>query len=231
MTKTPSDLAVAMRLRILFVLFALKPEVSFLAQTARTVVDNDQVKVLSVDVAPRHKTRLHDHKVNRVMIYLQAGMQRIDFQDGKKTVLNWKAGEAKWSPASGMHIAEITSDQPVTIVEVELKNAGSSVKAGSQVLDPLKVDAKHYKLEFENAQVRVFRVKLGPKESIPLHEHALNRVVTYLTSQKVKVTTPDGKSELSQHQAGDASWGGPAKHTEENLNDYPLEVLVVELKG
>ena len=77
----------------------------------------------------------------------------------------------------------------------------------------------------------MFRVKLGPKESIPLHEHALNRVVTYLTSQKVKVTTPDGKSELSEHQAGDVSWGRPAKHAEENLSDSPLQVLVVELKG
>lgn len=231
MTKAASDLAHALRLGILLVVFVLKPDVPFQAQTARTVIDNDKVKVLSVDVAPRQKTRLHDHKVNRVMIYLQAGMQRIDYQDGKKTLLNWKAGEAKWSPASGMHTAEITSDQPVTIVEVELKNPGTSAKAGSQALDPLKVDPKHYKMEFENAQVRVFRVKLGPKESIPLHEHALNRVVTYLTGQKVKVTTPDGKSELSQHRAGDASWGGPAKHTEENLSDSPLEVLVVEVKG
>ena len=231
MIKTTSDFAVAMRFAILFAFFALKSDVSFLAQTARTVVENDQVKVLSVDVAPHQKTRLHDHKVNRVMIYLQPGMQRIDYQAGKKTVLNWEAGEAKWSPASGMHIAEITSDQPVTIVEIELKNAGTTAKAGSQALDPLKVDPKHYKMEFENAQVRVFRVKLGPKESIPLHEHALNRVVTYLTSQKVKITTPDGKSEISQHQPGDASWGGPAKHTEENLNDSLMEALVVELKG
>lgn len=231
MMKTSSGLAIAVRLGILCGTFALAPDAHFLAQTARTVVENDQVKVLTVDVAPRQKTRLHDHKVNRVMIYLQAGMQRIDYQNGKKTILNWKAGEAKWSPASGMHIAEITSGQPVTIVEVELKNPGTSAKAGSHRLDPLKVDPKHYKMEFENAQVRVLRLKLGPKESIPLHEHALNRVVTYLTAQKMKITTPDGKSELSQHQAGDVSWGGPAKHLEENLNDSPMEVLVVELKG
>ena len=134
--KITSGIAPAVRLGILLSMFALKPDISFLSQTARTVVENDQVKVLSVDVAPHQKTRLHDHKVNRVMIYLQAGMQKIDYENGKKNVLNWKAGEAKWSPASGMHIAEITSDQPVTIVEVELKNAGTSVKAGSQALDP-----------------------------------------------------------------------------------------------
>ena len=96
MMKTTSALAVAVRFAILLAFFALKPDATFLAQTARTVVENDQVKVLSVDVAPHQKTRLHDHKVNRVMIYLQPGMQKIDYQDGKKTVLNWKAGDAKW---------------------------------------------------------------------------------------------------------------------------------------
>jgi len=27
------------------------------------------------------------------------------------------------------------------------------------------------------------------------------------------------------------SWGGPAKHEEENLSDKPFEAVVVELKG
>jgi hypothetical protein len=150
--KTTSDLSIALRLAILFGLFALKPDVSFLAQTARTVVDNAQVKVLSVDVAPHQKTRLHDHKVNRVMIYLQAGKQTIDYQDGKKTILNWKAGEAKWSPASGMHIAEIPAINRSVVRE--LKNAGTSSKPALNMIAP--VDPKHYKIEFENAQVRVF---------------------------------------------------------------------------
>jgi hypothetical protein len=46
--------------------------------------------------------------------------------------------------------------------------------------DPVKVDPKHYKVEFENDQVRVLRVHLGPKESIPLHEHP-QCVLTFLT--------------------------------------------------
>ncbi|MBI1786623.1 MAG: hypothetical protein HYR60_03600 [Acidobacteria bacterium] len=200
-------------------------------QDARTVVDNDQLKVLTVTVDPHRKTRLHQHEVNRVMIYLQPGRQNIDYQDGKRTLLNWKAGEALWSPSSGMHIAEITSDQPVTIVEVELKKPGGAAKAGASALDPVKVDPKHYKVEFENAQVRVLRVKIGGKESAPLHEHALPRVVVYLSEQNVRVTAADGKVEESRHKAGDVIFSGLAKHKEENLSGQPLEVVVVELKG
>jgi hypothetical protein len=103
------------------------------------------------------------------MIYLQAGRQDFD-EDGKKSVLNFKAGEMKWSPAGGMHIAEVTSNTSVNIIEVELKKPGTGAPASTSALDPVKVDKKHYKVELENGQVRVLRVKIGPHQSTPLHE-------------------------------------------------------------
>ncbi|HZT28931.1 MAG TPA: hypothetical protein VFA33_03540 [Bryobacteraceae bacterium] len=200
------------------------------AQTSQTVIDNDQVRVLKVVVQPHQKTRLHQHTVNRVMVYLQAGRQTLNYQGGKAVDLAWKRGEAKWSPASGMHTAEITSDQPVTIVEIELKKPGAAAHRSSP-LDPVKVDPQHYRVEFENSQVRVLRVKIPGHASTPMHEHTLNRVVTYLADQDFRVTPAGGTAEHATHHAGDVSWGGPAKHKEENLAATPFEVLVVELKS
>ncbi len=108
-------------------------------------------------------------------------------------------------------------------MEVELKKPGGG-KSATAPLDPLKVDPKHYKLEFENDQVRVLRVKFVPHEGAPLHEHVLNR------DQNVRVTSADGKVVTLVHKAGEAIWGVPAKHTEENLNDTPFEAIVVELR-
>jgi quercetin dioxygenase-like cupin family protein len=204
---------------------------ALMAQNSRTAIDNDQVRVLVVTQPPHQKTKLHDHKVNRVMIYLQPGKQEFEYPEAhKKTVLSWKAGDAKWSPADGKHIAEIVSDQPVTIVEVELKKPGDSARKATGPLDPVKTDPKTYKVVLENDQVRVLHVKMGPGQSTPVHEHTLNRVVTYLSDQKIRVTTPDGKSNIAEHKAGDVAWAGPAKHKEENLNTTPFEVMVVELK-
>lgn len=196
-----------------------------------TVLDNDQVKVLKVTQTPHNKTRLHDHKINRVMIYLQPGRQTIEYQDGKKTVIEWKAGEAKWSPASSMHIAEITSNNPVTIVEVELKKPGSGGKMTTSPMDPVKIHPRFYKVEMENDQVRVVRAKVGGKGNIPLHEHSLNRVVTYISDQDFRITSADGKVDLVKHSAGDVSWGGKAKHKEENLSSKPFEIVMVEIKN
>src|SRR5512144_3195735 len=128
---------------------------ALMAQDSRPAIDNDQVRVLVVTQAPHQKTRLHEHNVNRVMIYLQPGKQNCDYPESKKkTVLTWKAGEAKWSPAGGKHIAEIVSDNPVTIVEVELKKPGDAAKRAATPLDPVKLDPKEYKVVFENDQVR-----------------------------------------------------------------------------
>lgn len=201
-----------------------------LAQTPPTL-ENDQVRVLTVTDQPHIKHALHEHKLNRVMIYLTAGEQDIVTQDGKKTTLKFQAGDVKWSPASGMHTSEVTTAAPVKIIEVEVKKPGDPSKTATGAQDPLKLSPQIYKLEFENDQVRVMRVKFPAHEAVPEHEHRLNRVVVYLTGQHSKLTTPDGKVEESKHQAGQASWGGPTKHKEQNVLDTPVEVVVVEFKS
>ena len=87
-----------------------------LAAQSSTPIDNDQVRVILVTDQPHAKTQPHQHKLNRVMIYLTPGSQSITPQNGKKVDLKYKAGEVKWSPAGGMHVSEVTSDAPVRIV-------------------------------------------------------------------------------------------------------------------
>jgi uncharacterized RmlC-like cupin family protein len=193
--------------------------------------ENDQVKVVRALEKPHVKGKAHEHKVNRVMVYMQAGKQRFEYQDGRKPeVFDWKVGQVAWSPASGMHAPEVVTDSPFNIVEVELKNTGTKTPVTTS-LDPPKIDSKHYKVEFENDQVRVLRVRIGAHEKAPMHEHGLNRVTVYLTDQNFRVTTADGKASMVQHKAGEAVWATPVKHTEENLSDSPFEVIAIEIKS
>jgi uncharacterized RmlC-like cupin family protein len=201
-----------------------------IAQTPQPI-SNDQAKVVTAVDQPHKKGKAHQHEQNRVMIYLNAGRQEITPVGGKTQVLEFKAGDVKWSPASGMHTSEIVSDQPVTMVEVLVMKDGVPGKKVTTALDPLKVDPTDYKLVLENDQVRVIRVKMAPGRKVPLHEHELNRVVVYLTDQNGSMTTPDGKTDVGRHKAGEASWGGPTKHTEQNLKDTPFEAVVVEFKS
>jgi len=202
-----------------------------LAQGPQTLIENDQVRVLKAVDKPHNKGAIHEHKLNRVMVYLTPGRQEITPQGGKTAVREFKAGEVTWSPASGMHESEVTSDAPLTIIELEVKKPGDPAKAVKNKLDPVKILPNHYRVEFENSQVRVVRVKIGAHQKVALHEHVLNRVVVYLTDQKGTMTTEDGKTDTAQHKAGEASWGTPTRHREENLLDTPFEAVVVEFKN
>jgi quercetin dioxygenase-like cupin family protein len=211
-------------------LLGLSVAACLFAQTPPTL-ENDQVRVITAIDKPHEKHALHEHKLNRVMIYLTSGEQEIITQDGKKTTVKYKAGDVKWSPSVGMHTSEVTSAAPVTIVELEVKKPGDPSKVATTALDPAKVSPKNYKVEFENPQVRVMRVHFAPHQAVAQHEHILNRAVVYLTEQHSKLTMPDGKTEDSQHHPGEVSWGGPVKHIEENVLGTPVEAIVVEFKN
>jgi len=204
---------------------------TLIAQNSKSTFENGQVLINQRHGQP------HDHKLNRVMIYFQNGGEVLHYLDGKDVTLKWAAGEVQWSPASGMHRSEVPDSMKVAdpgapvLVDIGIKKAGDPAIVVSTALDPLRVDPKDCKLEFDNSQVRVIRLKIGPRESVPIDEHAVNHVVVYLTEQNVRETSPEGKAEVKQHKVGESTWDGPCKHKLENLNDKPLEEVVVELKN
>ena len=96
--------------------------------------------------------------------------------------------------------------------------------------DAVKADAKHYKVEFENAKVRVLRANYGPHEKSNMHSHP-DAVAVYLTDGQIKFTFPDGKTADKSGKSGTVIWTPATTHLPENTGDKPFEVVVVELKG
>src|SRR5580693_423719 len=149
---------------------ALFAAVALWAQVPSNVkIDSPQARVLVVTEQPHHPSALHEHPMNRVMIYLGSGQMIRRTPDGKMQTLEFKAGDVRWSPAEGPHTSEYITDHPFQLVEIELKNKPQA-HIEMPAIDPLKADPKHYSLEFENDQVRVLRVRFGPHEKGVLHE-------------------------------------------------------------
>lgn len=106
--------------------------------------------------------------------------------------------------------------------------ASAAVSARAQ--DPVKVDVKHYKVEFENDQVRVLRVTYGTHEKSVMHEHP-GAIAVFLTDGQVKFTLPDGKTQDAPVKAGTTMWTPAGKHLPENTGGKPFELIVVEIKA
>jgi quercetin dioxygenase-like cupin family protein len=97
--------------------------------------------------------------------------------------------------------------------------------------DPTSVDAKHYKIMFENDQVRVLRIHYNPKEKSVMHDHPAS-VAVFLSTSKAKFSFPDGTSTSDAGgKAGSVRFAEAGKHLPENIGTTPIDVVLVELKG
>jgi uncharacterized RmlC-like cupin family protein len=193
------------------------------------LLENNEVKVIRALERNQVQGKFHQHEMNRVMVYLQSGRQRFEYQDGRQpAVFDWKAGQVVWSPPTGMHGPKVL-DHDFNIIEIELKTPGTD-KAITGDLDPLKVDPSHYKLEFENPQVRVLRVKIQPHGVASMHAYSTDRATIFLTDQNFRIKDSTGKVETVEHKAGDVVWETPIEQTEQNLSDQPFEAVTVEAK-
>lgn len=179
-------------------------------------LDTPQTRVIVATLQPRTPSIAKTgHATNRVLIYLDDGVMTRKEGEQSQTI-NFHRGDVRWRPASGAYVAENTSDHPIRILEVDLKG-GPTGTPNKTALDPTVVDAKHYKVEFENENVRVLRIHFEGHEKSPSHEHILNRVVLYLNDQ-------------GGAKADDVRIAGAATHVEENALDRGVDRIAVELK-
>jgi quercetin dioxygenase-like cupin family protein len=101
--------------------------------------------------------------------------------------------------------------------------------AGSKAQDQVIVDPGIAKVEFENDQVRVVRVRYNAHQKGQVHSHPARLSVT-ITGNDVRVTLPDGKSMTAMRKAHEMFWSDAITHGVENLSDSPMENIEIELK-
>jgi quercetin dioxygenase-like cupin family protein len=96
--------------------------------------------------------------------------------------------------------------------------------------DPVVVRPHLISVAFENARIRVLRVRLGPHDRIETHSHP-GLVVIPLTAGSRRILSLDGSHWDSFATVGDAQWRDSATHAEENLIDTPSENIEIEFKN
>jgi hypothetical protein len=83
------------------------------------------------------------------------------------------------------------------------------------------------KIEFENDSVQVIRIRIGPREKLPMHDVTTPRVLVLLTDEHLRITLPNGETREISAKAGETSWLEPQMHEGENLSNSPIEFIAV----
>lgn len=89
--------------------------------------ENSRVRVLRIKVGPGEKTPMHSHP-DSVTIFQTDGRVKFTYPNGKSEEVTFKAGDARWTPAV-KHAGENLSDQPLELIQVELKGVRAPRKA------------------------------------------------------------------------------------------------------
>ena len=89
------------------------------ADSHTVLLENDQVRVLKVDMKPGQKVPMHSHPHN-VAYYLTDGKVKLILPDGKTQERDIKAGTSGWSEAT-THAAENIGTTEFQEIQIELK--------------------------------------------------------------------------------------------------------------
>jgi quercetin dioxygenase-like cupin family protein len=186
---------------------------------------------------------MHSHPA-KAEVQITDGTLRIFAPDGKWKDDPGKAGEFFWLEPT-RHAVENTGNEPVELVEIEMKNANAPSRppvaplhpAASQASEPVPVEQEpHHRWIFENQYVRVLDVVLAPGESTLFHTHSHDSIAVRLTDSKVQEQPADGEwKPASRVLPGESRYmeatNKPYTHRVKNIGNTPFHVIDIELLG
>lgn len=89
----------------------------------KILLENDEIRVLEVTVAPGARERLHVHRYP-ALIYLDSSPHLIEhLQDGSSRDLGIRQPGARWLPVAQGHAMENVGNVPLHAIRVELKKS------------------------------------------------------------------------------------------------------------
>ena len=102
---------------------------------------------------------------------------------------------------------------------------GSPRAATQQTRDATEVLPNTYRVILDNADVRVVEFRARPGQHMPMHSHPAH-VIVNLSPAQVKVTYPDGKTEVLTFRSGEVVWSAGVRHAGEVLTGTVHMILV-----
>jgi hypothetical protein len=117
-----------------------------------------------------------------------------------------------------------------SVVAVLVLCLASWAARAEEIRDGVVADPEAHQVVLENEYVRVFEAMAAPGHKSPMHSHPPILLVS-LDDARVKMTLPDGKTQIFDLKPGAVHWfGGGAQHSWELLSGN-LHVFGIEIKG
>ncbi len=216
--------------------FAAAPEVEITSEPSHHLaIENEQVRVFQVEVAPKAATLMHRHRHDYFFVALGDSHVSNEVADKPPVDLKLADGETRFTPGNFAHIARNLSDQPFRNVTIELmeddklRTAPSPwpMEGGDKVFPGVRI-----KVLFVRDGARVSVVELDPGATVPSHHHDGPHLLVAVSNLDLR-SDVEGKGPMpGQFKSGAVKWlPGGYTHTLTNVGKNPARFVTVEFPG
>jgi quercetin dioxygenase-like cupin family protein len=201
----------------------------------RLILENQDVRVFKVEVAPHEQTLMHRHHHDYVFVTLGATEIENDVAGKPPATLKLQDGDTRFLPGEFAHIAKNLANTPFRNVTIELLQDEKARKSPPPKWDEERglhiLEGGTQDILFVKDGVRVSDIQLQSGGSIPKHHHAGPHLVVSLTDYELRSDVVGKASKTLQQKAGDVSWvPGGFTHTLTNSGKQPARFITLEFR-
>ena len=198
---------------------------------AHAELENKHVRVVRLAVPAHESVLLKGLTVESAVVSLRPASLKVIPEKG--TPDRWEAtvGSATWMRGGVGHSLENTSDAVAEVLVVELRNsyAFGQVSVPRSTFDPVVLDPRHFRVPLENEQLRVLLLHIGPHE-VTLDAQFSAGVLISLDDAHTNKAWADGAHDEDRRITGAVSWEKEGLYSIQNLDEEPLDSVLLELK-
>jgi quercetin dioxygenase-like cupin family protein len=192
-------------------------------------IENEYVRVFSVQVAPHASTLMHRHRHDYIFITLGNSHIANQIEGNTPAEVELDDGETRFVTGNFAHIARNLSDKPFRNVTIELLQDRSSQSRWSTETGQQKFVGGQLNILFIKDGARVSETYLEPGGKIPSHHHDGPHLVVAVTDLDLRSNVEGGGSTPVIMKAGEAKWvPGGVTHTVTNAGTKPARLVSVE---
>jgi quercetin dioxygenase-like cupin family protein len=189
----------------------------------RLIAENEDVRLLEVNLAPGAKTVMHSHP-DCMAVMLQPGVTKWTMPDGKtvQSTPDTKRGTVIAMDAQ-THISENMGKTTLKAVLIEFKKAAPTAARKASSAPSCKVVA-----ESPHATAQLCGGAAG--SMVAKHTHSAGVVYVALTDVTAEITDAAGKMHTMEMKKDAAAIAPPETHSAKNTGKAAYQLIVVDLK-
>jgi hypothetical protein len=200
-------------------------------EKARAELENNFVRVVRLALPGRKDVLLKPLPSETVVVSLRQAALSLVPTKGSPGKWQATAGSATWMHAGVGYSLENEGDSAAELLVICVRDSPAFFleSVPPSAFDPVDLDPRHFRVTLENEQMRVLLLHLNPRDVTQNAQFLEGPLISVDDAHTLK-DWADGTRGEERRIAGAVAWEKDGLYSIQNLDDKPLDSVLLELK-